>query len=424
MPRPLAALAAAAFLLLAPPPPPAAAAFSPHPLRSPTSGPRPGGRLFSGGQADGDGDGNGNGDGGDLAVPAAASPAGGDRRRALLIGSAAAAASLAALAATPSPSLAVERAVGAAEASCKEAGDCLARGDWDGAVGWQWGGRDRCDATDPLCGPDGRVRDAPPASAPVPVTSAAVTDVIEIGIRIGKGSQASDAVLRIGLYGEACPLAAGQFVAFCTTGLTTSPTLPTIEGYGSYSAPVGLSSGASLTTLYPSARLEFGIPSQAAGYARTRSAARAGDGFVPQPRPPGGPDLDALAAERGPRPHDVPGLVSVPARGIGYGGTGRLEPDDEAYGPAFQITAAAVPSMDGTGGPLGGGGEGRRVVGQLLDGASMKVLARLASLPTNKGLKGIVPGQNYGPPLAVVRVTSVAASKVAPKVAAEGLESN
>jgi hypothetical protein len=41
---------------------------------------------------------------------------------------------------------AVERAVGAAEKTCREAGDCLQKGDLDGAVGWNWGGKDRCDA--------------------------------------------------------------------------------------------------------------------------------------------------------------------------------------------------------------------------------------------------------------------------------------
>jgi hypothetical protein len=57
---------------------------------------------------------------------------------------------------------------------------------------------------------------------------------------------------------------------------------------------------------------------------------------------------------------------------------------------AFQITASEVPSMDR---------EGRRVVGQLLDEESMVFLARLASLPTRKGFKGVIPGQNFGPPL-------------------------
>ena len=56
------------------------------------------------------------------------------------------AASLSAMAFVPSAN-AVERAVGAAEKSCKEEGNCLEKFDIDGAVGWNWGGRDRCDAT-------------------------------------------------------------------------------------------------------------------------------------------------------------------------------------------------------------------------------------------------------------------------------------
>ena len=65
---------------------------------------------------------------------------------------------------------------------------------------------------------------------------------------------------------------------------------------------------------------------------------------------------------------------------------------------AFQITASAVPDMDR---------EGRKVIGQLLDEPSMAFLARLAQLPTNKGLKGIIPGQDGGPPLLKVVVTDV-----------------
>lgn len=65
---------------------------------------------------------------------------------------------------------------------------------------------------------------------------------------------------------------------------------------------------------------------------------------------------------------------------------------------AFQITASAVPDMDK---------EGRKVVGQVLDEPSMAFLARLAQLPTNKGLKGIIPGQDGGPPLLKVVVADV-----------------
>ena len=46
----------------------------------------------------------------------------------------------------PAPSNAVERAVGGSEKLCREEGNCLEKGELDGAVGWNWGGRDRCDA--------------------------------------------------------------------------------------------------------------------------------------------------------------------------------------------------------------------------------------------------------------------------------------
>ena len=46
-----------------------------------------------------------------------------------------------------SPAGAVERAIGAAEKTCREEGNCLEKFDIDGAVGWSWGGKDRCDAT-------------------------------------------------------------------------------------------------------------------------------------------------------------------------------------------------------------------------------------------------------------------------------------
>lgn len=48
---------------------------------------------------------------------------------------------------SPAPAGATERAIGAAEKRCREEGNCLEKFDIDGAVGWNWGGKDRCDAT-------------------------------------------------------------------------------------------------------------------------------------------------------------------------------------------------------------------------------------------------------------------------------------
>ena len=311
------------------------------------------------------------------------------------LGKAAGTAAASLVAAAPAAD-AVERAVGAAESKCRQEGNCLEQGDWDGAVGWNWGGRDRCDATDPLCGPDGKLRDAPPSGAPVPdARGLDITDVVALRLKIGK---TEEAVMRVGLYGKACPASISQFLALCTSDriggfATTKSKLLFEEGYGAYSAPLAIGRGGLLNTLYPNQRLDFGIPSQAASYAKSKNQAKAGDGFLPQPRP-SAQDADVIAKEPFLRKHDGAGLLSLPSKGIGYGGTG-FESEDEAYASAFQITATQMPSMDK---------EGRRVVGQLMDAESMATLARISSLPTNKGLKGIVPGQNYGPPLTAVKV--------------------
>jgi hypothetical protein len=58
--------------------------------------------------------------------------------------------------------------------------------------------------------------------------------------------------------------------------------------------------------------------------------------------------------------------------------------------------------------------EGRKVIGQLLDEDSMKFLARLSLLPTNKGLKGIIPGQDGGPPLLKVVVVNTEVQSIPP----------
>ena len=289
------------------------------------------------------------------------------------------------------PANAVERAVGSAELECRKRGDCLEKGEWDGAVGWTWGASDRCDATDPRCGPDGILRDAPVAGDPVPPTDGLkVTHQVELSINIGKDESGT---LRMGLYGDACPKSVAQLVDFFSpSGLATSSKLMFEQGYGVTAAPVSMAKGGMLNQISPGQRLDFGVPSQAAAYARSKGMAKAKDDFVPQPRP-----KEQLSNEAFVRKHSIAGLISIPGSGLGYGGN-TFASEDEAYADAFQITASAVPSMDS---------EGRRVVGQLLDEESMAFLARLASLPTKKGFKGVIPGLNGGPSLVKTAIRGV-----------------
>eukprot|EP00980_Cylindrotheca_fusiformis_P028807 scaffold22648_cov114-Cylindrotheca_fusiformis.AAC.6 len=305
--------------------------------------------------------------------------------------------SLSAMVLSPSPAKAV-RAIGGAEIDCRAAGNCLEIGELDGALGWTWGGKDRCDASDPRCGSNGQLMDALPTGDAVPDTNGLeITNVVTLEFGIGTRSDAETATIRLGLYGKSNPESAKQFIDFVTRGLRTTSDLVFENGMGVESVPVALSRGGALSLIEPNKRLDIGIPSQAAAYARSRGRNKI-EQFLPQPRP-------KPIQEEPTRRQDAAGLLTVPAKGIGYGGT-NLETDDEAFASSFQITAAPLKNDRD---------QSQRVIGQVIDKASMASLARLASLPTKKGFKGVIPGQNSGPPLLKVSLTNISVDEQANK---------
>jgi hypothetical protein len=295
----------------------------------------------------------------------------------------------------------VERAVGGSELKCQQNGNCLEKMELDGAIGWTWGGKDRCDSSDPRCGVDGKVlldadeRNTPPVPD---LLGNKITQVVEMDFVIGRGKE--EGTMRIGLYGEAHSQLVSPLLDFFDDrkGLVVTSRLLLEDGYyGAFTAPLYFANGGALTAIYPRQRIDFGVPSQAAAYARSKGRSKAGDDFVPQPRP------KKIKDDSNTRKHDCAGLLSIASGGLGYGGSG-LESTDQAYASAFQITASAVPSMDL---------ESRRVVGQAIDDESMALIQRLASIPTNKGIKGIVPGLNSGPPLIKVTINDVRVKQAA-----------
>lgn len=288
----------------------------------------------------------------------------------------------------PSSANAITRAIGGAEEECRAAGNCLEIGEWDGAIGWRWGSKDRCDPADALCGTDGKMREEALTGDPVPQVTNKVTAVVEMTYSVGRGETG---VLRMGLYGDDAKVAVDQFLQFVTGGLRTTSDLVFESGMGVETVPVSLSRGGILGQILPVQRIDFGIPLQSAAYARSKGLSKVSEDFMAQPRPK---PIDIPEI----RPHSVAGLVSVPGKGLGWGGTG-FENDDECFESSFQITASPSPSMDKK--------EGRRVIGQLIDQESMSNLARLASLPTKKGFKGVIPGQISGPPLLKVTINDV-----------------
>lgn len=284
----------------------------------------------------------------------------------------------------------VVRAVGSGEIECRAKGNCLETGEWDGAIGWGWGGKDRCDPSDPKCGPDGRLRESI-VGKPVPQDVSEITHVVGMRIEVGRGEVG---VLKLGLYGADCPGSVGELVDFFTSGLQTIDINQ--ASLGSVSSPASLNVGGVVDSITPGLTVDFGVPSQANAYGRSRGLSKT-DGFVPQPKP----KASIVAEDKVVRSHDAAGLVSVGSKGLGYGGTG-FESDDEAFESSFLITASAVPALD----------KNRRVAGQVLDAESMAFLERLASLPTKKGIKGVIPGQTTGPPLLKVAVREIVVSKV------------
>mmetsp|Transcript_4799 Transcript_4799/g.6941 ORF Transcript_4799/g.6941 Transcript_4799/m.6941 type:complete len:369 (-) Transcript_4799:145-1251(-) len=306
-----------------------------------------------------------------------------DRRKAVLTG-------LTTMIAVAQPAMAVERAVGAFEKKCREEGNCLEVGDLDGAVGWNWGAKERCDATDPQCGVNGLLKSADElAGEAVPqVGTTKITHRVQLTIAIGRKEEG---ILTLGMYGEDSPRSVSQLLQFLSgEGLWTLKN-------EDLSQAVALGYGlGSVTEIIPQQQISLGLPSQAAAYAKTHGMSSAGSDFVAQPRP-----TPTVENEASVRPHNQTGLVSIATKGVGYANT--FCDNDEAFANSFSITAAAAPTLD----------KSRKVIGQVMDQDSMAFLARLSQLPTNKGLKGIVPGQNSGPPLLKTSVKKVTLEKLA-----------
>jgi cyclophilin family peptidyl-prolyl cis-trans isomerase len=315
---------------------------------------------------------------------------------------------------TASPSKvigAVQQAVGSGEINCRAKNNCLEVGELDGAIGWGWGGKDRCDPTNPRCGTDGKLRDTDIIGQPIPTVPTIVssptttndaipirfTHIAAIQIEIGRDEIG---ILKIGLYGNEVPEAVQQLVNFLSESGFTATTISS-SNIGQLQPAVTLQRGGIVTSIVPGKVIEFGVPIQSVAYAKSIGRSKVNENFVPQPRP-----KDALSETyKTIRNHDCAGLISIPEKGLGYGGTG-FESDDECYESAFVITASSVPEFDNN------KQQRRIVVGQILDKDSMAFLERLANIPTKRGIRGVIPGQTSGPPLPKVVVRQVQVSEI------------
>ena len=263
-----------------------------------------------------------------------------------------------------------------------------------------------CDAKDVLCRQRNydqyvdsfqKVKDLAPGQ-PIPKVTNKITYVAQLIIDIGEERDGDAGYLRFGLYGDDCPGSVKQMLLFLTRGITSLDRTALADRLEVDTMPVSLGDGnGSVQNVCPGDGVDFGVPSQSKAFAKSKGTRTAGPNFVPQARP-----LPTLETEPYPRKHEVAGLVSVPARGIGHG----IEADlDEIFSSAFTITAGATPALDDPKNLS----KRHRVIGQVIDNESMQFLDRLANLPVQKKLG---KGGSSGPPLLKVRVRDVDVQRV------------
>ena len=213
---------------------------------------------------------------------------------------------------------------------------------------------------------------------------------------VGERMEYDSGYIRFGLYGDDCPGSVKQMLLFLTRGISSLDKSVLEDRLEIDQAPVSLlESGGAVQNICPEKGIDFGVASQMKAYARNKGLRTVGPDFVPQSRP-----LPTLEEESFPRLHNVAGLISIPATGIGW--SNPKSDLDEAFASAFTITASSDSSI------LDKAKSPQRVIGQLIDNESMEFLDRLSKLPIQKKL-GRGEG---GPPLLKVRVRDVDVQKV------------
>jgi len=215
---------------------------------------------------------------------------------------------------------------------------------------------------------------------------------------VGERMEYDSGFIRFGLYGDDCPQSVKQMLLFLTRGISSLDKSVLEDRLEIDQAPVSLlESGGAVQNICPEKGIDYGVASQSRAYARNKGLRTVGPDFVPQSRP-----IPTLEGESFPRLHNAAGLISVPAKGIGWGNP--KSDLDEAFASAFTITASADSSI------LDKAKSPQRVIGQLIDNESMEFLDRLSKLPIQKKIgKG---GEGGGPPLLKVRVRDVDVQKV------------
>lgn len=201
-----------------------------------------------------------------------------------------------------------------------------------------WGGSERCDPTDAACRQGGRVAEAGEIALRVPEPRATVTDRAMLDLSLDRKPAGTFA---LGLYGAECPRSVETFLSLCRGDLATRVG----------EAPAGYA-GSSIVRIDRGKSAVGGGLTQAGGMAEL---------VLGETKPRFQPVVPAPNDEPGVGGHDAPGLLSMRRGG------GAVE---------YMLTLGPGPSRDLDREWI--------VIGQVLDSASLELLARLNLLPVNR----------------------------------------
>jgi len=203
-----------------------------------------------------------------------------------------------------------------------------------GAIGIIWGGRERCDPTDPTCqagGVEGSAADAREVPQPrAAVTERFVMDVLISGQTVGR--------LTLGVYRDAAPDSCDTFSQLARGTLRSEPD----------DVPATLERSTAFRVL-KGREVVLGALKAPSGQLKLIAGKTKPQRFSVVP--PRNKDTNALS-------HDAAGLLSMRRGGGSF---------------AFVLTPEANAALD----------KEWIVIGQILDAEGMQILARLNSLPTN-----------------------------------------
>ena len=256
----------------------------------------------------------------------------------------------------------------------------MEKGDLDGAIGYVWGAKDRCDALGNGvilggCSDGGLTSSEGPVVHLPPVSDSKLDSTLDIAIGLGPARSEEIYPIRIGILRNTDAKLRDQ-VKDLLSGAGF--------GIGKGFIPVKLAEGGSITNVKSKQSIGIGVKSQLVGYKKQNNVRKLPDNLSLMGRVTKLSSKSSLV-DTGDDFGTHFGLVVAPRLGIGYGVTGSdslvrmTVKDDELYARCFRILTEPESKIQ----------RGESIVGVVIDdGGDGMVITKMSSLPLSKGLFG------------------------------------